>query len=77
MKTYFRKFFIVTLVFLWSSIPFVSFASDVFFVADKNTFAIGEDFVVKVFLDTKNVSINAVEGVVIIANFVFCNCILN
>jgi hypothetical protein len=63
MKTYFRTFFIFAIIVL-SSIPSVSFATDISFVADKSTIAVDEDFLVNVFLDTKNVSINAVGGTI-------------
>lgn len=45
-------------------LPCFSLAADVFFDANKNSFAQNEDFLIKVFLDTKGSTINALEGTI-------------
>ena len=57
-----KKF--IFILFLLCFIPSVSLAADIFFSADKDTFELDEDFLVQVFLDTKNLAVNAIEGVV-------------
>lgn len=64
MKIFTKKTFILSL-FLLCFLPSMSFAADIFFNADKDTFAVDEDFLVQVFLDTKDTTVNAVEGVVL------------
>jgi hypothetical protein len=59
-----KKIFIIIL-FTLCFLPTISFAADMSFNADKNIFNPNEDFIVQVYLDTKNASVNAVEGTVI------------
>ncbi|MCX6757308.1 MAG: hypothetical protein NTZ44_00245 [Candidatus Nomurabacteria bacterium] len=61
MKTYFTKSFIFIL-FVLVFIPSISLAAEISFKTEKDVFSLNEDFLVEVFLDTKNDKINAVEG---------------
>jgi hypothetical protein len=64
-----KKFYLFILFVLWL-MPAISFAADISFATDKNIFATNEDFLVQVFLDTKDTTINAVAGtVVFLPNF--------
>lgn len=63
MKRYIKNIFILVLFLLFFT-PSVSSAADIFFTANKNSFAPNEDFLVQVFLDTKDISVNALEGAV-------------
>ena len=58
-----KKIF-TTILFLICLIPSISLAADLSFAVEKNTFSPKEDFLVQVFLDTKDETINAVEGTV-------------
>ena len=49
---------LITLCFL----PKVSFAADISINTSKNSFSLGEDFLVNIFADTKDTSVNAIEG---------------
>ncbi|MEK7572427.1 MAG: GxxExxY protein [Patescibacteria group bacterium] len=57
----FLAVFFVVISFSFIAIRGVN-AADVFFDANKNNFAQNEDFLIKVFLDTKDNTINALEG---------------
>ena len=59
-----KKTFILIL-FLLYFVPTASFAADISFSADNNIFAQNEEFLVQVFLDTKDVKVNALEGTVV------------
>ena len=56
-----KKLFIL---FLLCFIPSISFASEIFFSTDKNVFFQNEEFLAQVFLNTENITINALEGIV-------------
>ncbi len=58
-----KKIFITILFFLLFT-PATSNAAEVYLSPDKSSIAPKEQFLVEVFLDTQNVSVNAVEGVV-------------
>lgn len=64
MKNLNKKIFIL-LVAITSLFPAVSFSADIFFDTQKSNFGINEEFLVKVFVDTENVSVNAIEGEVL------------
>ncbi|MFA6585590.1 MAG: cohesin domain-containing protein [Candidatus Paceibacterota bacterium] len=57
-----KKFSLV--LFLIFFLPLVSFAANISFDSNKDTFSQGEEFLVQVLLDTKDVSVNAVEGTI-------------
>jgi hypothetical protein len=59
-----KKIFILIL-FIMFFLPITSFAADIFFDADKNNFTQNENFLIQIFLDTKNSTINAVEGTIV------------
>lgn len=63
MKKFILKTFISTL-FILCFVPTISFAADMFFSSAKNTFIQNEDFLVQIFLDTREAKVNAVEGAV-------------
>lgn len=56
-----NKIFILLIFILWF-IPAVSFSAEMFFDTQKNDFGINEEFLIRVFVDTENVSVNAIEG---------------
>jgi len=56
-----KKLFI-TILFLIFFIPSVSLAADIFFSGSKDNYGVDEQFLLRVVLDTKGASINAVEG---------------
>lgn len=58
-----KKIFVLILIALCLA-PLTSFAAEISFSAPKNTFAIQEDFLVQIYLDTKGESVNAVAGTV-------------
>ncbi|MBP6060627.1 MAG: hypothetical protein KA515_01325 [Candidatus Pacebacteria bacterium] len=59
-----KKIFI-TIILLVVFLPNLSQAAEISLQADKNVFSAKENFLVNVFLDTSDVSVNAVEGAVI------------
>ena len=60
-----KKTFLIIL-FVLCFLPTTSFAADVSFLASKSSFKPGEEFLVQVFVDTKGVPVNAVEGSVLV-----------
>jgi hypothetical protein len=64
MKSLIKKTFILILLLAWF-LPTISFAANMFLGAEKNNFAKNEDFLVQVFIDTKDASVNAVQGSVL------------
>jgi hypothetical protein len=63
MKTFIKKNFTYVL-FLLCFVPSVSLAAELFFTAEQDIFFQKEKFLTQVFLDTENVTINALEGTV-------------
>ena len=61
-----KKIFVFFLL-IWS-IPALSFAANIFFSADNNSFPAGEDFLMEIFMDTEGEGINAVEGKLVYTN---------
>lgn len=62
-----KTFFTTILLLLFFS-PLVSYAADISFNVDKNIVAQNEDFLVQVFVDTKDLTVNALEGTVIFSS---------
>ena len=60
-----RKILNIILLLLLCILPATSFAADLFFTSDGNTFAQNQSFLVDVYVDTKDVSVNALEGSVV------------
>lgn len=58
-----KKIFIIAL-FLLIFTPIVSFSAVLSLDTEKQVFTVDEEFLVEVFIDTEDVSVNAVEGVV-------------
>ncbi len=58
------KKIIITILFTLIFLPNTSFGASLSFTGDKDEFTENEEFLVEVFLDTEDVSVNAVEGVV-------------
>ena len=64
MQTFIKKIFILIL-FTTFFLPMVSFAAEISLYSTKDKFALNESFLVQVFLDTKDATVNAVEGTVV------------
>ncbi len=64
MKNFLKSLFIFVTLLVWF-IPKPSFSAEMFFQTEKILYGKNEDFIVKVFLDTDSVSVNAVEGKIV------------
>jgi hypothetical protein len=58
-----KKLFILSLLFF--AIPLLSFAADISFNTEKKNYSVNEEVIVKVFMDTKDETANAVEGAIV------------
>ncbi|MEK7564317.1 MAG: cohesin domain-containing protein [Patescibacteria group bacterium] len=56
-----KKIFILFLLIFYF-VPATSFGTEVFFSTDNNGFFVNEDFLVKVYVDTEDTTVNALEG---------------
>ncbi len=64
MKKFIKKSFVIILLSL-CFLPAVSFAAEMFLSSDKSTYGQGEEFLVQVYLNTEDVSVNAVGGALV------------
>ncbi len=64
MKKFIKSLSVFVILLLWF-VPKPSFSAEMFFQTEKILYGKNENFVVKVFIDTESVSVNAVEGKIV------------